>query len=59
MTTKALEAMIDRLVKDQAKEMANIIDKVKYHSQKYKIIKRSNKVLIDKNNKLHEEINEK
>ena len=59
MMTKALEAMIDRLVEDQAKETANMIDKVKYHSQEYKIIKKSNKRLIDKNNKLQEEIKEK
>ena len=51
--------MIDRLVKDQAKEMAKMIYKVKHYLQEYKIIKKSNKVLIDKNNKLHEEINEK
>ena len=46
--TKALKAMIDRLVKNHAKEMANMIDKVKHHSQEYKIIKKSNKGLIDK-----------
>ena len=52
MTTKILEAMIDRLVEDEAKEIANMIDKVKYHSQEYKIIKKSNKLLIDKSNRL-------
>ena len=31
MITKALEVMIDRLVEDHAKEMVNMINKVKYH----------------------------
>ena len=50
--TKAFEAMIDKLVKDYVKKTANMIDKVKHHSQEYKIIKKLNKGLIDKNNKL-------